>query len=110
MGIAFDPALAIIAAVRAANPSFPAGSWAEPTVNSSLTSSWGSTDFWSTNRTLLVVVDAACGAAARGGGPTAAANAVAGLRVPTSGARSISFGSGFFATVVTISPTSVKYF
>ena len=45
MVIARDPASAIIAAVSAARPSLPAGSWAEPAVKSSLTFSCGSTDF-----------------------------------------------------------------
>ncbi len=43
---AFEPPSATSAAARVASPSLPAGSWAEPTANSSLRLIWGKADFW----------------------------------------------------------------
>ena len=88
MVIAREPASAIIAAVRAASPSLPAGSWAEPAVKTIFTLSCGSTDFCCSSRT-PGLEPAAAGGGRTGGAALleAAANAAAGLTEPIDGAR-----------------------
>ena len=102
--IAREPASAIIAAVSAASPSLPAGSWAEPAVNSSFTLSCGSTDFCCDDAELDAGVAPAAGGAADGRRERDAGLTSRGRR------RSIPAGSGSCDSVVTIRPASVKYF
>src|SRR5262245_52691522 len=104
-----EPALESIDAVSAASPSFPAGSCADPTENSRLTTSCGCTDRCSTigiDGPDAGRVDAGAAGTARDSLAAAAGTS----NDASAGERSIPAASGACDSVVTISRVSLKYF
>src|SRR5262249_2818545 len=90
----FEPASAIIEAERAARPSLPFGSCADPAAKTSLTLTCGSAFFW--RRTFKV--------------PASAAEGTAGASEARPGRSATFSGRGSFDRVVTTIPESTKYF
>src|ERR1700676_5349623 len=112
MARAFEPPRVPMAAVTALSPSFPAGSCAEPTRNSSLTLTSGDGDDCRTigraPAPSAAVGDE--GAMETGAAPTPGAAPDGARNGFSGGAFSIAAGSGSFESVATMSPASVKYF
>ena len=120
----FDPARVIMEAVSAARPSLPAGSCADPTVNSSLMFNCGRMDFCSSSGTPAAGVDARePGAISMSGGRITGTDSpplTPPIRSPDPGCisnvdglggrRSMPAGSGSWDNVATMSPLLVKYF
>src|SRR5688572_25873767 len=95
MRICRDPASETMDAVRAARPSFPLGSWADPALNSSFTVSCGSGEAFTMNSGL---------------GPSLLDLLVGIANELRAGDFAISGGIGLSESVVTTRRASVKYF
>ena len=105
-----EPASLTIAAARAARPSFPFGSWAEPTANSSFTSSCGSFVRCTSGESATASPVAGAGGAGfaatgRSGAGMSGAMAI----VSREGIVAIASGSASFESVVWTRPASTKY-